>query len=144
MTPAEAIFVDPFERQAANASAKLGRWVKECKVPVTADRGAHDALQRLRSLGPQVLPNLHQALSIKTPDAAAGLALVALDGCIEAMHALLGALPTDTRAFSVVDDLMSLRDLMEARFRTARRHLDAIAEDHTEAMAASGSHRFGR
>jgi hypothetical protein len=57
------------------------------------------------------------------------------------MHLLMGALPTDTRAFSIVDDLMSLRDEVEARFPDARRQLNA-ADDATDSMAGTGAHRI--
>jgi hypothetical protein len=44
------------------------------------------------------------------------------------MHMLLGALPTDTRAFSIVDDLKSQRDEVEHRFPEARARLNARDE----------------
>jgi hypothetical protein len=131
MTAGDSLFVDPLTHQAVAVSAKLGRWVKNRKIPVTASSHVHDALQHLRTAGPQVVPNLHQALS--TPDdlAPAILALTALDVCFNSMHMLLGALPTDTKAFSIVDDLMSLRDEVDARFPDARARLDATADPIT-------------
>jgi hypothetical protein len=125
MTAGDSLFVDPLTHQAVAVSAKLGRWVKNRKIPVTASS------QHLRTAGPQVVPNLHQALS--TPDdlAPAILALTALDVCFNSMHMLLGALPTDTKAFSIVDDLMSLRDEVDARFPDARARLDATADPIT-------------
>src|SRR5215472_2042853 len=121
MTPADPILVDPLERRTAEVSAKLGRWLKDRKIPVDAAAEAHDALQQLLSCAPQIVPNVHQAVSAIEPDSPAMLALTALDDCVDSMHALLYALPTDTRAFSVVDDLMSLRDDVEGRFPEARR-----------------------
>ena len=117
--------MDPLARQALAVSAKLGRWMKNCKIPVTASSHVHDALQHLRAAGPQVVPNLHQALSRPDDLAPAMLTLKALDVCFNSMHMLLGALPTDTKAFSIVDDLMSLRDEVDARFPDARARLDA-------------------
>ena len=57
--------------------------------------------------------------------------MTALDVCFNSMHMLLGALPTDTKAFSIVDDLMSLRDEVDARFPDARARLDGTADPIT-------------
>jgi hypothetical protein len=144
MQPSQPLFVDELGRRAAGVSGKLSRWLKDRKLPVGADATAHTALQRLKVSGMQIVPNLHQALSVLSSDAAPALTLTAIDSCVEAMHALLGMLPTDPRAFSVVDDLMTLRDEVEGRFPDARRSLMAGAEDRADEMAGSGSHRFGR
>lgn len=131
MTAGDSLFVDPLTRQAVAVSAKLGRWVKDRKIPVTASSHVHDALQHLRVAGPQVVPNLHQALSTLDEIGPAMHALRALDVCFNSMHMLLGALPTDTKAFSIVDDLMSLRDEVEARFPEARARLNATEDPVT-------------
>jgi len=141
MTPADAVFVDPLGRQAAAVSAKLARWMKDRKVAVNSSVYVHNALQHLRVSGPQVVPNIHHALSRPAEPHAGVLALTALDTCFNSMHLLLGALPTDTKAFSIVDDLMSLRDEVEARFPEARATMNAM-EDHPDSMAGTGSHRF--
>ena len=99
MSAGDAVFVDPLGHQAAAVSAKLGRWTKDRKISVNASTKIHDALQHLRVSGPQIVPNVHQAVSRPDDGAAALLALTALDECFEAMHLLLGALPTDSRAF---------------------------------------------
>ncbi len=142
MTPTDTVFVDPLSRRTADVSAKLSRWMKDRKIPVDAMAEAHDALQQLRLSAPQLVPNVHQAVTAFDGDASAMLALTDIDACVDAMHTLLGALPTDSRAFSVVDDLMSLRDDVEGRFPDARRKLTAIKED-TDEMAGTGAHRFG-
>lgn len=142
MTPRDTVFVDPLVRRTADVSAKLARWMKDRKLPVEAEPETHDALQQLRLSGPQIVPNVHQAVTAFDADSAAMLALTEIDACVDAMHTLLSALPTDTRAFSVVDDLMSLRDDVEGRFPDARRKLTAISEDMDE-MAGTGAHRFG-
>src|SRR5215471_6731896 len=140
MTPADAVFVDPLGRQAAAVSAKLARWMKDRKVAVNSSVYVHNALQHLRVSGPQVVPNIHHALSRPAEPHAGVLALTALDTCFNSMHLLLGALPTDTKAFSIVDDLMSLRDEVEARFPSARAQMNA--EDPTDTLAGTGPHRF--
>ena len=140
MTPADAVFVDPLGRQAASVSAKLTRWMKDRKVAVNSSTHVHNALQHLRVSGPQIVPNVHHALSRPNDPAAGVLALTALDTCFNSMHLLLGALPTDAKAFSIVDDLMSLRDDVEARFPEARARMNS--EDPTDTMAGTGPHRF--
>jgi len=141
MNPGDTVFADPLGRQGMAVSAKLARWVKDRKIAVNASVHVHNALQHLRVSAPQIVPNLYHALS-KPDDPSAGvLALTALDTCFNSMHLLLGALPTDTKAFSIVDDLMSLRDDVEARFPEARAQMNA-AEEAPDSMAGSGSHRF--
>ena len=127
MQPTDAIFVDSLERRAADISAKLSRWLKAVRIPVDAPASAHNALQDLRHAAPQVVPNVCQAVIAEGSDADA-LTLAALDSCIDALHTLIGVLPTDTRAFSVVDDLMGLRDEVEARFTDARRRLTVVSQ----------------
>jgi predicted metalloendopeptidase len=143
MKPTIAVFVDSLDRRAAEVSGKLGRWVKEHKVPADLPQDAHDAFQEVRNSSSQITPNVHQALTGPTGDAAV-LALAALDASIDAMHTLIGALPTDTRAFSAVDDLMSLRDDVEARFSEARQRLTAVSGHGADEMtgAGTGAHRF--
>jgi hypothetical protein len=142
MTPTDTVFVDPLARRTAEVSAKLSRWLKDRKVPVDASPETHDALQQLRQFSPQLVPNVHQAVTAFDGESSSILALTDIDACVDAMHTLLSALPTDTRAFSVVDDLMSLRDDVEGRFPDARRKLTAISED-TDELAGTGAHRFG-
>jgi hypothetical protein len=117
--------------------------VKDRKVPADLPQDAHDAFQDVRNASSQISPNVHQALTAPSVDAAV-LALAALDTCIEAMHSLIGALPTDTRAFSVIDDLMGFRDDVEARFPEVRARLTAVSGDSADEMTGSGtgSHRF--
>ncbi len=127
MKPTDAIFVDSLERRAADISATLSRWLKAVRIPVDVPANAHNALQDLRNAAPQVVPNVCQAVIAEGSDADA-LTLAALDSCIDALHTLIGVLPTDTRAFSVVDDLMGLRDEVEARFTDARRRLAVVSQ----------------
>jgi len=143
MPPTNSQFVDPLDRRAAEVSAKLGRWVKDRKVPADLPAGAHDAFQDVRNASSQISPNVHQAVVGPSADAAV-LALAALDASIEAMHTLIGALPTDTRAFSAIDDLMGFRDDVEARFPEARARLTAVSGDGADEMTGSGTgaHRF--
>ena len=139
---ARPVFVDALGRRAAAVSAKLTWWLKDRKLPAEAEAAAHSALQRLRISGMQIVPNLHQALSVLSSQSGPALALTAIDTCVEALHTLLGVLPTDPRAFSILDDLMTLRDEVEARFPDARRSM-AASHDDAE-LTASGAHRFGR
>ncbi|HUL75592.1 MAG TPA: hypothetical protein VLT86_20935 [Vicinamibacterales bacterium] len=125
----QTVFVDALGRRAAEVSAKLSRWLKDRKLPANASAEAHTALQRLRVSGMQIVPNLHQALSVPSGESAAVLTLTAIDSSVEAMHTLLGALPTDPRAFSVVDDLMSLRDEVADRFPEARQAMLSAHDD---------------
>lgn len=143
MSPTNPVFVEPLDRRAAEVAVKLGRWVKDRKVPADLPQDAHDAFQEVRNASSQISPNVHQALTASSVDAAV-LALAALDACIEAMHTLIGALPTDTRAFSAIDDLMGFRDDVEARFPEVRARLTAVSGDGAGEMTGSGtgSHRF--
>ncbi len=141
MTNLDPLFVDPLDRRAVEVSAKLGRWVKNTKIPMDLPVETLDAFQDLRNASSQIVPNIHHALTVSPGDATL-LALAALDSCVDALHTLLGALPTDPKAFSVVDDLMSLRDEAEAAFPDARRRLTAVSEEHPNDLAGTGAHRF--
>ncbi len=143
MSPTNSVFVDPLDRRAAEVSAKLGRWVKDRKVPAELAQEAHDAFQDVRNASSQISPNVHQALTGPGADAAV-LALAALDASIDAMHTLIGALPTDTRAFSAIDDLMGFRDEVEARFPEARTRLTAVSGDGVDETTGTtaDAHRF--
>lgn len=143
MTNLDPLFVDPLDRRAVEVSAKLGRWLKNTKVSSELPLEALDAFQDLRNASSQVVPNIHHALTVSAGDAEL-LTLTALDSCVDALHTLLGALPTDTKAFSVADDLMSLRDEIEAAFPDARRRLTAVSEEHPSDLAGTGAHRFPR
>jgi hypothetical protein len=125
---------DPLLRLTADLAAKLNVWLGQLDLPATASPRHRAALQQLGAHAQQLERRMRRAVEDATtpwdePEfglpairtASVDIVLLTLDSAIGALRTLLAAVKADHRAFSLVDDLVGLRDETAARFPPASR-----------------------
>ena len=120
---------DPLLRLTADLAAKLNAWLGHLELPATATPRHRAALQQLGAHAQQLERRMRRAVEDATapwdaPEfglpamrtASVDIVLLTLDSAIGALRTLLAAVKADHRAFSLVDDLVGLRDETAGRF----------------------------
>lgn len=120
---------DPLLRLTAELAAKLNTWLGHLELPPTATPRHRAALQQLSAHAQQLERRMRRAVEEATtpwdaPEfglpavrtASVDIVLLTLDSAIGALRTLLAAAKADHRVFSLVDDLVGLRDETATRF----------------------------
>lgn len=120
---------DPLLRLTTELAAKLNHWLGGLELPPEATPRHRAALQQLSAHSQQLERRMRRAVEDATtpwdaPEfglpalrtASVDIVLLTLDSAIGALRTLLAAVKADHRAFSLVDDLVGLRDETATRF----------------------------